>query len=527
MSAPILEEKIVEPRPVLPSPDSINSHYLLMWLAPLLLFAIPSLLLLLGPPIFSLRESATLLCEPISFLVPHWQPLYPEFLFLTLSFMGKTAIGFRTVLLLQHLLAVAASLYLVTAFPGVWQRMVSAVFCLAAAQLLVPNHGIFPEAISLSFLLVYIGALTRVALSPTASLDACFFSIDVETAPEKHLCTFELKLTPRKCNYVVSFLSLLLISLTSFNMVALGILGPLFFLLTFLLERKTHSLTALAHFCLINVLVLVLSIFGQEIFCKVFGTEFELHYGRAAVERLHKLDWVGIKASEREHILNNVRRKCIDDVGRVAVPLLSHSKLSSRSVYEQVNGFIPVMKSAKSVDRVLNETATAFFSTPNKYLLSDSFNSFVSLMGDGHVLQSLIFRAVNSCSLYNSGEVQPELHCLLQQSDLKAASHATLWSILRFFDSICNYFALSFLAIFISILGRFKYGTSPKEVALALTLVLTATAYAAGLSFFTVPSCQELSSVNVLVWLALAVSVLSLRSKSCIPPATGFKPGKA
>src|SRR6185295_17317191 len=142
------------------------------WL-PIFICALPSILLLaFVPPTFNMRDSATLLTTPLGFLVPHWPPLYPELLAINTGIFGYSNAAIYGVVIEQHLLAIAAGIYLTTIFSNTWRRMVMAVFFSAANYFFVLSHGLYTEALSTGLLLLFIGAGLRLALLSAKELDS-------------------------------------------------------------------------------------------------------------------------------------------------------------------------------------------------------------------------------------------------------------------------------------------------------------------------------------------------------------------
>jgi hypothetical protein len=518
MTSPALSTTKQTEKPAEQSTGASNSQrsqsQFLSWL-PLLICALPSILLLaFVPPTFNMRDSATLLTTPLGFLVPHWPPLYPEMLAINTGIFGYSNAAIYAIVIEQHLLSVAAGIYLTTIFSENWKRLVMAVFFSAANYFFVLSHGLYTEALSTGLLLLFIGAGLRLALLTADQLDSPIALVTVELAQENPRKARRFQITHRGSVLFLSYLSLILMTLTRHNMFIFASLLPSIYLARFILRVKGPGFKTVVGTTSLGILSFFVVQLCNETFCKMLGSDSSAKFGRPAVNRMHDIAWASMTPDEKAHLLGNMMKRCPDDVTRFALNVMIEDEKPWKGSYDKIQAMLPSFKSKKTTDQIMNDAAKAFFMTPNKYLLKESVNAFNLYMGaDNSTFASFVEANAPSVALYrNEADVLPQFKGipLIQQIDVSRYKEISNVINPKLFDGVCRYIPLATIAIAICIVA-IAGGASSESLCAVLALCFSAFLYASISAAITVVVPRYLAPVNAIAWLSLAVAITSFR----------------
>jgi len=502
---------------------------------PFLICALPSLLLLaFVPPTFNMRDSATLLTAPISFLVPHWPPLYPEFLLFNTSFFGVSEKGLYAIVIWQQILATAACIYICTVFKDNARRIVMSLLCAPANYFFVLSHGIYTEALSTAYFLFFIGAFARLALYSPVDLAASLLSIKVER-PSDPPQSRSFNLSRQAVIYFVLYSALVLMTLTRHNMILFAVALPAFFALKALrpaVKTAAPSMVSRLKPLLFSLLLGACAFANVELFtevtCRLLGSDSTAKFGRPAVNRMHELPWSKIPADEMTHLLGNMQKHCSDDATKAALSIMILDNHPWKGSYDQISGLLPSLHTSKSADQLMNDAAKAFFLTPNKYLYAEIYKSFLKYMGkDTYAFASFISANATSLTMYRQeADTSPLIQKvpLIQNIDPHVYDRIGYVVNPRLFDNICQYLPMGLAALALCAVGVAFGGASLESFFFAIALCASVVVYALLSAFITVVINRYLAPVNAVAWLLLGFSVLSWRK---LPFSKSEKTAKA
>lgn len=487
------------------------------WL-PFLICALPSLILLVSvPPIFNEIDSATVLTSEPKFVVPHWPPLYPLMLYFVVHLLNLSDAAIYTVLIVQHIISITAAIYLTTAMKGRLPRLLMAVFACIANYFSLFSHGIFTEAFSISFLMLFLGATTRLGLAADTELDSNATKLTFTFFPNAAPHSKEIAITRRTLALAVATIALFFMTASRHNMILFGALLPAMYLIRPLLRVPGKVILALATSIASAVVALLAVHFFNDLVCELLHNESTPLYGRVAVYRVHGLPWNTMPQEERETLINAMLKRCPDGFSKQALHVMIEDNDPWMGSLKRLKEIAPHF-GAKTADQAMDSASMAFFLTPNKYLTSAVLSTFKLYLGDmsgwqGGPMQSFFDGCHNSIADYQSGKIKTE-PSMLNINSIKSADpnvYKRISTLINpaLFDACCNYFWLGLLAIALSA-ASFARKVSQTALPYCLAIAASAFLYAILSSIVTIFIPRYVAPMNVCCWIMLAVAIISL-----------------
>jgi len=452
----------------------------------------------------------------MNMLVPHWPPLYPLFLKTILTACGYSDTALYTIVGVQHLIAASGAAYICYAVRGLGARLFLAFTVVVANYFNVFTHGIYTEAVSCGLLLWLLGAAIRLGTFSALELDRMIAQIIFEipfcpTSTPKAL-------TSRRLALAVTFTSLLLMTLTRYNMYIFAAVIPGIYLFQFCCEAKFRRQEFFASLGLC-VLAFIVAQGANSAFGRIYSCDMASRFGRPAAYRLHELPWKTMSAQEREHLKGNMLRRCPDDFTKFALNTMIEDNNPWIGSHTMIDAWSSRFHTKKTADQAMNDAALAFFLTPNKYLLAEIGNTFNSYMGEHN-------------STFTSAENLSEVAVMLYRKSPDIDKHMRLFPILRrtqpedyrvitrflrpaSFDGVCRYYWLGGLTLLIGFAGFLAKRLSTGYFSLLFTFSLSIVLYAGLSAAVTEFVPRYLIPVNELVWLSIAMLIIGL----CKPTA--------
>lgn len=491
----------------------------LAWL-PYLLCILPQLLMLAFiPPTFNQIDSATILTSQLGFLVPHWPPLYPEFISTNVHLFGLNDSAIYAIIITQQTLAAAASIYFVGAFKGTIRRSVLALFACIANYFFILSNGIYTEALSTPLFVFFLGAAARLCLLPKTSLDRILFIVTTElTYRNGALHPLRLEINLRRISAAICFVSLILMTLSRHNMFIFACILPCFYLLKALLPQQNERFKPLIISIALGVLALFTVNATNTLECKLIGSDPTPLYGRVGVYRLHELPWDRMPQEEKQRLINNIHRRCPDDLTRMAASIMIRDNNPWKGSYDQIQALVPLFGGKKTADQALNDACKAFFLTPNKYLVVEVQKAVMGYMGESNCsFQGFIDSNKASIERYrNNPATQQDVLKIAMISKIDTKNYERVSSLIdpRTFDGICRYLPMALLAITLSGIGVIVKRVHRESLLFVISLSVSALVFAIISSVVTIFIPRYIVPTNVIAWLTLGIALISFKDSA-------------
>jgi hypothetical protein len=449
--------------------------------------------------------------------VPHWPPLYPLLLYFVVHLLSLSDVAIYSVLIFQHIISVAAAIYLCTAIRGRVPNLLMAVFACIANYFSLFSQGIFTEAFSITFLMFFLGATTRLGLAQDAELDQNATKLTFTIFSDSAALSRQISVTRRTLALVVATVALFFMTASRHNMILFGALLPAMYLLRPLIRVSGKVILPLLTSTASAIIALLAVHIFNDVVCQLLHNESTPLYGRVAVYRVHYLPWSTMPKDERGELVSAMLKRCPDDFSKQALQIMIEDNAPWMGSLKRLTEIAPRF-GTETADQAMDTASMAFFLTPNKYLASAVLSTFKLYMGDmsgwqGGPMQSFFDGCHNSIADYQSGKIKTE-PSMLNINSIRFANpdvYKRISAIINpvFFDFCCNYFWLGLLAIALSTVS-FAKRTSQTALPYCLAIAASGILYAILSSIVTIFIPRYIAPMNVCCWVMLGISLFSL-----------------
>ena len=438
-----------------------------MTVAPFLICALPSILLLLFvPPLMNYGDSASLLCGSLADNAAQRPLLYPCFVQYFVKTFGFTNLAIYSILCLQHILVLAGASYMVLSVKEPGQRVLLALMAVFANFFFLLNNGIYSESLDSGFLFFYFGTALRL--------------------------TLQSNIENRAGLLVLSFVSVAFMGLSNPYLLAFSVLIPAAYLFNALVSRDKQKLSAELKPFLQSLLVVFLAVFtilaANFLTENLLGQSLLPSFGRVSLPVMRSFPWSSIPKEQKSALLAKMQKRCSGDYSRLALSFIVAGNYGNVDVYQQLKALEAQFGHGKNAEQAISNAALAFFFTPNRYLANQAVNGFYKCMGEdsfvnwlslrsgtSRCLNSIIDAAATSSRIYQSDRsIEQRLSQIPALKNSEPSKYFQVASLLNTacFDGVCHYIPLMLIAVILSLSGLALGASSKERLAFVLHLFL-------------------------------------------------------